>query len=289
MNPTRRNLCAGGAALLHTPWLLAQAPAEPLITIGLAPFLTTAAMLSAFRPLREHLARQLQHKVELYTAKDFVDLLNQTRAGAHDLSYLPSHLAGLAINEWGFHAIAGTLSRTPVLLLVRSQGDLRSPADLRGRKIGSLGQLSLSAAVGSLWLQQNQLRPGRDVQLVPQTSINSAMISLERGDVDAVFAARSQIDLLPADNSRGHGTMAEVGSIEAPIFVAQPRLAADRVARRREAMLSFVPDPTRPGAAGNTQLYRIDAAILKRLALLREIALEQLREAGLSGSSASPR
>ncbi|MBA4342847.1 MAG: hypothetical protein C0423_11935 [Methylibium sp.] len=288
MNPTRRQLCAASAALLSPAGLLAQTAAAPL-SIGLAPFLTTSALLSAFRPLREHLARQMQQPVELYTARDFVEQLKQTRAGAYDISYLPSHLAGLAISDWGFQPLAGTLSRTPVLLLVRAQGGLRSTAELRGRKIGSLGQLSLSAAVGTLWLRQHQLQPGRDVQLLPQTSINSAMISLERGDVDAVLATRNQLDMLPSHGFGGHSAMAELGDIEAPIFVAQPRLAPERVARLREAMLAFVPDPSRAGTVGNTLLYRVDAAVLKRLALLREIALEQLRDAGASGGNASAR
>lgn len=284
MNTLRRRLCAGSAALLSPAWLRAQ-PTQPALTIGLAPFLTTAALLNAFRPLREHLTRQLQQPVELYTARDFIDQLRQTRAGAHDISYLPSHLAGLAISDWGFHPLAGSLSRTPVLLLVRKGSGLREPADLRGRKIGALGQLSLSAAVGSLWLQRQQLRPGREVQLIAQTSINTALISLERGDVDAVFATRNQVDMLPAEGFRQHEALTEVGQVEAPIFVAQPRISAERAARLREALLAFVPDPTRPGLVGNTQLYRVDAAVRKRLATLHDIALEQLREAGLLDGS----
>lgn len=278
---TRRDFCAtSAAALLAALRPDAQASGAPL-SIGLAPFLTPTAMLGAFRPLREHLGRQLGQPVELYTARDFVELLLQTRSLAYDLSFLPSHLAWLAIEEWGYQPVAGTLSRTPVLLLVRSQGGLRTPAELRGRRVGTLGQLSLSVAVATLWLRQRKLQPGRDVMLVPQTSINSAMISLERGDVDAVFATRSQLDMLPPEGFRGYSAMLEIGDIVAPLFVAQPGTAAERLARWRDALLSFVPDPSRPGSVGNTQLCRVDATLLKRLAPLREIAIEQLREAGV--------
>jgi phosphonate transport system substrate-binding protein len=277
----------GSAALLGPAWLQAQtqAPQTPL-TIGLAPFLTTAALLNAFRPLREHLARQLQQPVELYTARDFVDQVRHTRAGAYDISYLPAHIAGLAISDWGFHALAGSLSGTPVLLLVRKGSTtVREPADLRGRKIGTLGQLSLSAATGSLWLQRQQLKPGRDVQLLAQASINTALISLERGDVDAVFATRNQVDMLPAEHFRNHIVLTEAGQVEAPIFVGQPNMSADRAARLRDALLAFVPDPTRPALVGNTRLYRVDATVRKRLAPLHDIAQEQLREAGLLDGS----
>lgn len=274
----RRSFCLAAAGLLAAPALRAQTPLQ----IGLAPFLTPTTMLSAFRPLREHLARQLQLPVELYTARDFVDLVVQTRQRAYELSFLPSHLAGLAISDWGFAPLAGTLGRAPVLLVVRSSNAaLRSPNELRGKRIAALGQLSLSAAVGTLWLRQRKLLPGRDVTLVPQPSINNAMLELARGDVDAVFATRNQIDMLPPDGLASYRVMAEVGELEAPLFIAQPGTGAARLSQLRQALLSFQPDPGLPVSVGNTTLYNIDQTVLGRLDALREAAIEQLREAGV--------
>lgn len=271
-------LLAGGLAAGP---LRAQTPGQPPLQIAVAPFLTPSAMLAAFRPLREHLQQRLQRPVEFYTARDFVDLLEQSRRGAFDISLLPAHLAGLAIQDWRFLPLAATISATKVLVLVRNDQRILSAADLRGRSVGALGQLSLSAASGALWLRQQKLEPGRDVSILPQSSINSALLNLQHGDVDAVFATRTQLDLLTPGQFNAFISLAELADIPAPIYVARPGTPVPQLQRWRAALHGFRPDANSPVTVVNSRLHEPSPAELKRLAALRDMAREQMQASGL--------
>lgn len=254
---------------------------RPLL-VAVPPFLSPSAALAAFRPLRQHLEAQLKQAVELYTARDFRDLVEQARRGEHDVTLLPAHLAGLALSDWGFQPVAATVETTPVLILLRQGSTIRSAAELRGKRLGTLGSLSLTAAVASLWLRQQQLEPGRDITLITQPSMSSAVISLEQGDIEAIAVARTQLHLLPPGSPGGQITLAELGDIPTPVYVARPDLPATELARLRRAWHSFAPDPTAPSTVVNSHVHEVARADLQRAARYREVARQQLEAAGLS-------
>ena len=154
MSLIRRRSLLAAPLLLGASSMLAQMP-RPLL-IAVPPFLSPSAALAAFRPLRQHLESQLKQPVELYTARDFRELVEQTRRGEHDVTLLPAHLAGLALSDWGFQALAATVEATPVLILLRQGSAIKTAAELRGKRMGMLGTLSLTAAVATLWLRQQQ-------------------------------------------------------------------------------------------------------------------------------------
>jgi len=274
----RRSLLAAPLLLCGSP-LLAQT-SRPLL-IAVPPFLSPSAALAAFRPLRQHLESQLKQSVELYTARDFRDLVEQARRGEHDVTLLPAHLAGLAISDWGFQALAATMEATPVLILLRQGSAIRTAAELRGKRLGTLGSLSLTAAVASLWLRQQQLEPGRDITIVTQPSMSSAVISLEQGDVEAIAVARTQLHMLPPGSPGGQVTLAELGDIPTPVYVARPDTPAAELARLRKAWHSFVPDPSAPPTVVNTRVHEVVRADLQRAARYREVARQQLEAAGM--------
>lgn len=275
----RRSLLAA-PLLLGAPPLPAQTP-RPLL-IAVPPFLSPSAALAAFRPLRQHLESQLKQPVELYTARDFRELVEQTRRGEHDVTLLPAHLAGLALSDWGFQALAATVEATPVLILLRQGSAIKTAAELRGKRMGMLGTLSLTAAVATLWLRQQQLEPGRDLTVVTQPSMSSALISLEQGDVEAIALTRTQLNLMPPGSPGGQLTLAELGDIPTPIYVARPNITVVELGRLRRAWHSFVPDPAAPQTVVNSQLHEIARADLQRAARYREVARQQLEAAGLS-------
>jgi phosphonate transport system substrate-binding protein len=278
MPPTSVSRRRALAALL----LLATAPAlraagAPL-RLALAPFLSPTALLTAFRPVREHLERELDRPVEMVTAKDFRSLIEATRRNEHDIVQLPAHLARLAMTDWGCEQLAGTVETLEVLVLVKADGPVRSAADLRGRRAGMLDPLSLTATVGRRWLQQQGLEG--DVTALALPSINSALFALDRGEVAMIVAGRTQLIDLPPNTPRGERVLAAIGDIPGPIYVARPGLAAAELARIRAAMAAFRPDPSRHVSASNSPLRPLEAT---RLATLDPFA------AGARQALAAPR
>jgi phosphonate transport system substrate-binding protein len=235
--------------------------AGPSLRIALAPFLSPTALLTAFRPLREHLERELDRPVEMVTEKDFRSLVEATRRLDHDIVQLPAHLARLAMTDWHYTQLAGTVELLDVLVLVKTDGPVREAAALRGQRVGMLDPLSLTATVGRRWLQQQGLAEHTEVLVLP--SINSALFALDRGEVAMIVAGRTQLLVLPPSTPRSERVLATIGDIPGPIYIARPGLAGlDRI---RAAMAAFKPDPNRPATASNSPLRPLDAARLAAL------------------------
>lgn len=269
---SRRALLAAAGALA-LPAVRAAAP----LRIALSPFLSPAALLSAFRPLREHLERSLRRTVEMHTAKDFRSLVAATRRGEHDVVQLPAHLARLASIDWGWRQLAGTVEQVDVLVLVKGDGPIREPAALKGHRAGMLDALSLTATVGRRWLQQQRLAGA--VEVVAQTSVNSAMFALDHGDVAMVVAGSTQLASLPAATPRGERVLATIGDIPGPIYLARPGLSDLDTDALRLAMVTFAPDPGRPLTASNAALRPLDEARMKALDPYAAIARQLLAPA----------
>jgi phosphonate transport system substrate-binding protein len=270
--PTRRALLLALSALA-----LPGAGAAPPLRVALAPFLSPSALLAAFRPLREHMERTLQRPVEMVTAKDFRALMDATRRGDYDVVQLPAHLARLAMVDWRFVQVAGTVQTLDVLVLVKDDGPVLAPADLRGQRVGMLDALSLVSTVGRKWLADQGLAGA--VSVLGQPSVNSALFALDRGEVAMIVAGRTQLNDLPAATPRSERVLASIGDIPGPVYVARPTLPADELAAVRAAMTSFQPDPARPPSAPNSTPRPLDDAALAALDPFAAIARQALAAA----------
>jgi phosphonate transport system substrate-binding protein len=237
--------------------------ARPPLNLALAPFLSPAALLATFNPLRQHLERSLARPVEMVTARDFRALMEATRRAEHDVVQLPAHLARLAMLDWGWRMLAAPAEAVPVIVAVKGGGPVRSIAELRGRSIAMLDPLSLTGTVGRRWLELNGLAEGTKVQTMP--SINSMLFALDRDEVAAFVAADTQLNSLPAATPRGERVLATVGGIPGPLFIVRPTMPAPELAALRQAIESFRPDPARPPTAANSALRPLSEARLAAL------------------------
>lgn len=252
--------------------LRAQAPSPAAYRLGLTPFLSPTAMVTAFKPLREHLEARLRRTVEVYTARDLPVMVASTQRGEYDVAMLPAHLARLATTDWRFQLLAGTLPAVPVLILVRPDSPLRQAADLRGRRLGALDRLSIVGATALAWMRAQRLVADSDFEFVALPSVNSAMFALNRGEVDALAIAQSQVAALPADTPRDTRVLAQAGDIQGPMYVARADLPLPDQAAWRDALLSFTPLPDRPNTAGNVRPHAVTPEAFARLEPLAQEA-----------------
>ena len=266
---------AGLSALGAARRVQAQASdaAAPL-PIVLAPFLSPASLLAVYRPMREHLERTLQRPVEMLTAKDFRTLAEETQRGEHRVVQLPAHLARLAMLDWGCQLLAAPTVPVTVVVGVKDQGPVRSAADLRGRSVGMLDPLSLTATVGRRWLEVQGV--AAQVQVVPLASVNSALYALDRDEIAAFVAADTQLATLPPATPRGERVLASIGDIPGPILLAGPSLPVAERTALRAALESYRPDPARVPTAANSRQGPLSEARLKRLDTYAVIARQAL-------------
>lgn len=272
MDRRRRRVLTGLVGLAGGLRSAGLRAAEPPIRLGLVPYLSPAALLAAFRPLREQLATALDRPVQAYTARDFHALVGAMRAEAYELALVPAHLARLAVSDWGWSPMAATVLSTPVVVLVRGDGPIRAPADLAGQRVGTLDLLSLTAAVGISWLT----RQGLAVDVLTLPSINSALVALTRGELAAVVAARSQLAGLPAPTPTDQRMLVELADIPGPQIVARPGLPAATVERWRRALWTFQPDPSRPITAANSTLLPLTEPMMAGVDAYADYLRQQL-------------
>jgi len=134
MNP--KHLLASIGTLLT---LLGSAQAVADITLGIFPRRPVAATHKAFKPLREHLEKQLGEPVHLVVPKDFKAFWDGVEKKQFDLvhynqyHYIKSHKelgyeVIVANEEFGNKQIAGALT-------VRKDSGIKTVADLKGKTI----------------------------------------------------------------------------------------------------------------------------------------------------------
>lgn len=273
-DPGRRRVCLAGLAAGCAVPMRAARGATDALRMQLAPFLSPAALLNAFRPLREHLENHLARPVEMRTATDFRALIESTRRFEFDVAMLPAHLARLAISDWRYRQAAATLDSVEVLVLVRNDGPVRAAPALKGLRAGMLDAMSLTGTVGRRWLEQQGL--AAEVEVVSLPSINSALFALDRGEVAMIVAGRSQLNGLPPSTPRSERVLAAIGDIPGPIFIARPAMADDELARLRAAMVAYRPDPAHAPSAAHSLLRLLDEARLAALEPYAAIARRAL-------------
>jgi ABC-type phosphate/phosphonate transport system substrate-binding protein len=219
--------------------------------------------------------RSLGQPVELYTARDFRSLYDSARRGDYDIAMLPAHMAALLAADDGWMPLVRTTPLSDVLVLVRSGGPIRQAADLRGRPVGMLEPLSLSAMVGTLWLQR-QAWYRADLAPAVMASINSALLALLRDEVGAVVAAETQLASLQAALVARTRVLERLERIPGPIYMARPNTPPAQHQRWLAAMTGFQPDPARPTTASNVRLTPLDAADLAPLARYADLTRQRL-------------
>lgn len=252
----RRQLVAAAAGML----LLAPSTARAApLRLGLVPYLSTRAMISVYQPLRDHLSQSLSRPVQLFTAADFRALAENTRRGDYDLALLPAHMALLAVTDWRFRLVARVALSSDVQLMTLASASTPTPdaadvvARLRGQRIAALDPLSLSALTTLRWLNERELVPERDVEVLYVRSAASAALAVQRGEAFALALTGSQLIELPPELSEPLVRLATVGSIPTLSYVAPSSVSDAELARWRAALLAFSP-AGRAGSVAGTRL-----------------------------------
>jgi hypothetical protein len=152
------------------------------------------------------------------------------------------------------------------------------PADLRGRTVGMLNALALTATAGLAWLQRQGLLVEGGAQVQHLASIGSALIALQRGELAGVVAADTQLVTLPPEIQHGVRALVALAELPGPLVLAAPGHAAPVVARWRAALEAFEPDPKRPMSVSNARLTAFGAAQLAPLAGYADVARRLLAQ-----------
>lgn len=247
---TRRRLLRGAASAVLAAAgsrIAAQAANPPPLRVGLVPYLSTRALITLYQPLREHLERELQRPVQLYTAQDFRTLALNARDGEYDIALLPPHITRVAVADWGMQVVARFAQTSEVQLVTLPSTELALPDGLRASRIAAIDPLSITTLVLRRWLAERGLIAGRDVDIRYVHSVSSGVAALERGDAVALVGAIGQFRDVVDGGAAQVNVVATLAAIPTPAFVAHRRVPVDELARIRQALIEFVPQSAGAG------------------------------------------
>lgn len=233
-------VAAGLLVFLVRPALAGnQAPA---LTVGVAPYLSTRALLSVYRPLQTHLEGRLGGRVEVFTAADFRAFFESALAGGYDLAIMPAHLARLAERGHGFVPLVRYSSGGRGLLVTRRGTGITTPGDLRGKVVAAPDRLALGTIVVFDWLRARGLQPEQDFIVFQTPSFNSAMHALGNGEAVAAVSAPAALSQMEPSLRDSVQVVVDTGEFLNLVYLAHPRLAPETRARLKAALLAFAHD-----------------------------------------------
>ncbi len=198
--PHRRTLLRLlAAAVAGLACNFAHAAPAPLV-LGIFPRLDAVETTRMFHPLAKYLSEKTGREVVLETAKDFETFWNGVTRKRYDIvhynqyHYLKSH------KEDGYQVIAKNVeqgqSTIGAALVVRTDSDIRSIADLRGRKIvfGGDRRAMQAYVVTTYLLRKGGLKPGDYAEEFSRNPPNAVMTTFFR-QADAAGAGDHVLEL----------------------------------------------------------------------------------------------
>jgi phosphonate transport system substrate-binding protein len=186
---------------------------------------------ATYRPLAEHLARQLGRPVKLYTVDTWEGLAKSLAAGETDIALMGPWGYVLANHVAGAQAVASILydgkPEYNAIMVTHPKSGIKSISDLKGKTFafGDKGSTS-GYLIPYHHFQKNGIDPDRHLGRVVYTKHQAIEMQVTRGEIDA-----------GADYNRNRDAMIAEGLIKAAdsvVFWTSDPLPNDAVAVRAE-------------------------------------------------------
>jgi phosphonate transport system substrate-binding protein len=281
---SRKRMTSGLLFALAFIGYVATALATGPLQIGILPYLPVRSLIVEHQPLRDFLQQGLGREVELYSAPDFKTFYANTREGKYDIVITAAHFARVAQLDQGYVPMVRYSGGARGLLVVARNSPILRFEQLRGKAITGPDRLALVSLVVVRWLHDHGMEEDRDYTLMTSVSFNTAILTVQRGEAAAAMSAPAAMRQMPAKLRDSVRIVADTGDYTNLIYLANPRLNKDDIARIKELILQFAHD-TQSGrtflnATGFGSIIPVTAADMGRL----DVYVPETRRLLASGS-----
>jgi phosphonate transport system substrate-binding protein len=225
--------------------LLAAAVAhaqQPALRLGIMPFNSTLALLKTHQPLRQHLEVALGQPVDIFTSSDYSAFHRDALAGTFDLLITGPHFGVMCIDQ-GYEPLFHYKASLRPIFVLRADGEIKTVAALKGKRIGLSNKLSVSSIVGLRWLADQGLQAEHDFAVVEKLTHGAAIAAVAVGDLDAALTTYTPLKQIPPD-VRAKVTELPT-SVQVPhlMTLAHTRLGPRLIEKTRDALRNFQTTP----------------------------------------------
>lgn len=228
------------ALVLSVTAIAAALPAwAQAFQVGVLPNLSPRALLTNYRPLRDHLSATLGMPVEIATAPDFRIFQARTLAGEYDLVVTAANLGRLAQLDAGLTVIAGFEPPIPALLVMLKAAPVQSIEALRGKALAVSNPQSLLVLAGKNWLRQRGLAAGTDYELVWTRNEDSLAQALTSGSAPLAMMSAGELRAIRPEIAERLAVMDEFARLPNFLLLQGRAMPADRAAALKAALMAF--------------------------------------------------
>ena len=220
--------------------LSVSAHAEKTLEIGIWPYISTQAMITAYHPLQVYLEQRLHRPVIFVTATDQRTFVERTQKGEYRFVITAPHFARFAQQEAGYVPMLRPKRNSFAVFVVEKDSPLKSVSELRGKTITLTDKITMIAMLGLQNLRDNGLEPGKNVTVHYAVSHNSAVLDVLRGESDAAATALTILDQMPDNVKNGVRILAKTSESTPMVFLANPQVPAQEAADLTRILLDFV-------------------------------------------------
>ncbi len=161
--------------------------AEPYLTFGFLPFVSTDLLVKRFEPLADYLSKKLGVEVHFETAHDFATFQRRTvNEKRYDFLLTAPHFYYLAQRQAGYRAVARLNAKESyAVIVVREESPIVSLRDLCGKKLTTPDRLALMTALIRRTVAAIGCKKGNEVAILPTPSHNAALLNAYNRTSDA--------------------------------------------------------------------------------------------------------
>jgi phosphonate transport system substrate-binding protein len=276
----RAGLCF--CVLLLSVIFVTPVSAEPAkrVTLGIVPYSSTISLFKTHKPLRDYLGAHFDPAVILLSSTSYQQFYLDGLSGEFDIVSTSSHFVPGLMRK-GYVPLVQYGTRLSFTIIVRKNSGIKTPADLRGKRIGRPGFLSQYYCFGIDWLKRNDLY--QEENMVGLTSHLTGLVALSNGIIDAVLATPQNIAQLPLEQRQQLESLDITGiSFPSLFYMAHERLGSERIARLRSALNAFPDSPEGKHFFNELTAYGgfkpVTAADIEELQSMGELTDKILRE-----------
>jgi phosphonate transport system substrate-binding protein len=190
-----------GDLLADPPDAAAEALDPPRIVFTYTPVEDPALYEGIWKEFTEHLSLVTGRPVSYFTVSSYAAMSEAMRAGRLHVAGFATGSVPLGVNCAGFHPIAtmglgGEVFGYEMELITHPESGIRTPADLRGRRIAFTEQSSNSGFRSPRYVLENEfgLVEGRDYTAVFSGAHDASILGVAHRDYDAAAIANEVLD-----------------------------------------------------------------------------------------------
>ena len=212
---------------------------ENTLEIGVLPNISARILLAQYEPMRRYLERVLGRKVQISTAQNWETFHKRTLEKEYDVVITAVHLGRVAEVDAGYRPLLIYKPYIKGLIAYANKAPITSISAIKQQTIVLSNPKSLVTIKGFEWLEENNLRIGRDFKTIDTPTDDSVGNVIVRGDAIAAMLSSGEYKAIPENIKSQISLLTSFGEVPGFLVMTSPKLAKAKSDEVKQQMVTF--------------------------------------------------